>query len=83
VKRGEELCPVICGEFTAYASDFFVNAEQCIIGVPAQGTDDFWFNETKLGSEIIFAGSHFIRLRITVVGRPAFEDITDIDFTAS
>ncbi len=80
---GEEGCSAVAGQLTPDPGDPLIYAEQRIVGMTAEGTDDLRFDELKLREEIMFAHLSFLLLRVPVARWSAFQDIADIDVASA
>ncbi|OPX93510.1 MAG: hypothetical protein A4E58_02924 [Syntrophorhabdus sp. PtaB.Bin006] len=74
----EKHCTFIVPKNAPYLGDSFIHVEKCIIGMSPEGANDLWSYKLQLGKEIRFTRINLRLFRVSVVGRPALEDIADI-----
>jgi hypothetical protein len=73
----EKFCTFEFGKNTPDTCNPFIDTEEGVIGVFPQGADDAGLYGLQLSEKIFLAAFYFLRLRISIIGRPALQDVAD------
>ena len=81
-RSGSSLRTAVLVDASAQARDGVLRLQQRLRGEGAEGHDDLRLDAVDLTEEEAFTRLDFVGIRIPVAGRPAFDDVRDVDVVA-